>query len=172
MDLLDTVAENNSSLNARAAQGCQQLSVLLFNEERFDDALAWGRKAEALSEAAYQAIGEQALPIYVTSQINLISYYEKASQFADAEDCLFKALEVVGNNPQLLARGKAFYEQCRKQADNRLEAGNLPREEVEEGYAEILDRIEEIGGIEEVLAQAEEAQRQAQQQQQQSQHES
>jgi tetratricopeptide (TPR) repeat protein len=163
MELLDTVARNNPNVNAQAAQGCQQMSVLMFNEERYDDALEWGREAEELSEKAYQAIGEQALPIYVTSQINLISYYEKASEFADAEDCLFKALDVVGNNPQILARGKAFYEQCRKQADNRLEAGNLPRQEVEEGYEEILERIEEIGGIDEVLAQAEEARKQQQQ---------
>lgn len=160
MELLDAVADKNPNVNAQAAQGCQQLSVLMFNEERYDDALEWGRQAEQLSEKAYQAIGEQALPIYVTSQINLISYYEKASQFADAEDCLFKALEVVGDNPQILARGKAFYEQCRKQADGRLEAGNLPRNEVEEGYEELLGRIEEIGGIDEVLAQAEEARKQ------------
>ena len=156
MELVETLGANpqNRGLHAQAAQGCQQLSVLYFHAAQYDEALEWGRRAEKLSERAYNDLGEPALPIYVTSQINLISYYEKAGAFADAVECLFKAFEVVGNHPQNLIRGKAFYEECRKQADNRLEAGDLPRDEVEDGYREILNRIEEIGGVDEVMAQA------------------
>lgn len=168
MELVDSLVAKNRGVHAQAAQGCQQMSVLLFHEQKFDEALRWGRHAEELSEKAYQAIGEPVLPVYVTSQINLISYYEKAGQFADAEDCLFKALEVVGSHPQILLRGKAFYEECRTQADNRLESGNLPREEVEDGYKEIINRIEEAGGLEELQAEVEKnqaAQRQGQGQQ-------
>lgn len=138
----------NNTIIVQAAQGCQQASVLLFQKEQFEQALEWGRQAEQLSEKAFDLFGQEALPLYVISQINLISYNERLARYADAEDCLWKALEVVGeDDPRLLKRGKDFYEHCRKQSDKRLEAGNLPRAEVEESYSEILNRIEKIGGL-------------------------
>ncbi len=164
--LIDEMGANaRENISAQGAQACQQLSVLNFHAERFDDALRWGREAETLSERAHDKLGEAALPIYVTSQINLISYNEKAGNYADAEDCLFKALDVVGNHPQILLRGKAFYDEARKQADNRLEKGGLPREEVEDSLSEIEDRIEAMGGLDKVLEMVQDAERAAQQQQ-------
>lgn len=151
VDLADElVAAGNKSLMAQLTRGCQQLSVILFDHDRYDDALRWGRQAERLSEEAYEAIGRGALPIYITSQINLISYNEKLGRFADGEDCLWKALDVAGNDPRILQRGVAFYETCRKQADPRLEKGNLPRNEVEDGYQELKERVEDAGGFKEV----------------------
>ncbi len=135
---------------AQLAQGCQQMSVILFENERFDDALRWGREAEELSEKAYQVLGNQVLPVYIISQINLISYNEKLGRFADAEDCLWKALDVAGNDPRVMQRGVTFYETCRKQADVRLEDGNLPREEVQDGYDELMERVDNAGGIDAV----------------------
>lgn len=137
----------NNNIVVQSAQGCQQASVLFFQKEQFDAALAWGRHAEELSEKAFDLFGQESLPLYVISQINLISYNERLARYADAEDCLWKALEVVGDDPRLLKRGKDFYEHCRKQSDKRLEAGNLPRTEVEESYKEVLGRIEKIGGL-------------------------
>ena len=141
------------------AQGCQQLSVIFFDNEEFDDALRWGRRAEELSERGYQTLGRNILPIYIVSQINLISYYEKLGRYADAEDCLWKALDVAGNEPRILARGVGFYETCRKQADKRLEEGNLPRDEVQEGYDELMEQVEAAGGLSEVRKRAQAARR-------------
>lgn len=132
---------------AQTAQGCQQLSVILFHADEHERAFRWGRVAEELAAEAYEDLGQEILPIYVISQINLISYSEKLGQFADAEDSLWKAIEIIGNDPRLLKRGKDFYEFCKKQSDKRLEAGNLPRDEVNQSYKEILERIEEIGGL-------------------------
>lgn len=147
------IEEDNKQLYAQLAQGCQQLSVLLFQADQFEPALKWGREAEALSEEAFEELGQDFVSIYIVSQINLISYNEKLGHFADAEDSLFKALEVVGNDPRLLKRGKDLYDFLRKQADARLEKGGLPRTEVEESYEEILERIEEIGGLPEEVEQ-------------------
>ncbi|MEC9397666.1 MAG: DUF6483 family protein [Myxococcota bacterium] len=143
----EIVEAGNTGLYVQAVQGAQQLSVILFQNEEYDRALRWGKEAEELSEQAFEALGQEVVSMYVVSQINLISYNEKLSNFADAEDSLWKAIELVGNDPRLLERGQNFYEFCRKQADSRLEEGNLPREEVEQGYADILERIEEIGGL-------------------------
>ncbi|MFB6374767.1 MAG: DUF6483 family protein, partial [Bradymonadaceae bacterium] len=129
----------------QSARICQQLSVRLFEADHHDRALEWGRRAEQLSERAYDHLGERALHLYIVSQINLISYYEQLNQFADAEDCLWKAIEVAGPDPEIVERGQAFYEHCRKQADKRLEEGNLPRDEVEMGREDLQDVIEDAG---------------------------
>ncbi|RAL21543.1 hypothetical protein DL240_11845 [Lujinxingia litoralis] len=150
-ELSQTLAEaGQANFQAQLAQGCQQLSVILFDMERYEHALRWGRSAEELSEKAFEALGQPVLPVYIISQINLISYYERLGRFADAEDCLWKALDVAGNDAQILKRGVVFYETCRKQADARLEEGNLPRDEVEESFEELSARIEKLGGMEAV----------------------
>lgn len=130
-----------SGIDIQGAQACQQISVLLFESDHFDDALKVGERALNFSEKAYEKLGESSLPVYLTSQMNLISYYEKTTAYGDAEDCLWKAVDMIGNHPQILERGQAFYETCRNQADARLEAGGLPREEVNEGLIEVKERL-------------------------------
>lgn len=141
------IEKGTTQLYVQAVQGAQQLSVQLFQGEDFERALKWGRVAEELSEQAFEEIGQDVVSLYIVSQINLISYNEKLFKFADAEDNLGKALDLVGNDPRLLKRGKDLYEYCRKQSDERLAKGGLPRDEVEDGYADVLARIEEIGGL-------------------------
>lgn len=145
------------------AQGAQQLSVMMFQQEQKQDALKWGRVAEIQSEKAYDTHGEQVLPVYVTSQINLISFFESVEEYANAENALFKALDVVGDHPQILERGVAFYSELRKLSNERLEAGNLPREEVEESYREVSKRFKAAKAkLEAAQAQAQAAQGQVQ----------
>ena len=141
------IEQGNQALYVQTVQGCQQLSVQLFQNDQFDLALKWGRVAEELSEEAFETLGQEVVSMYIVSQVNLISYNEKLFKFADAEDSFGKAIDLVGNDPRLLKRGLEFYELCRKQSNARLEAGDLPRDEVEEGYADVLARIEEIGGL-------------------------
>ena len=146
LDLAESVADQgNPAAIGQAARICQQLSVQLFEADQYDDALEWGRRAEELSERTYNELGEQALHIYVVSQINLISYYEELHRFADAEDCLWKAIDVAGSDPEILERGQMFYEECRKQSDARLEKGNLPRDEVDMGYEDLREVMEDAG---------------------------
>lgn len=131
----------------QSAQACQRISVLLFEGGAHDRALSWGQRAESYAEKAYESFGQEVLSIYVVSQINLISYNEQLGRFADAEDALWKGLEVSDNHVDILRRGLHFYENARKQADSRLEEGNLPREEVDEGLEDLEEIIEEIGGL-------------------------
>ncbi len=152
LEVIDSLPEDGKKqISVQAAQGAQQLSVMLFQQERHEDALKWGKVAEAQSEVAYEAGGESVLPVYVTSQINLISFFEAVGQFAQAENALFKALDVVGEHPQILERGVAFYDEIRKLTDESLEAGDLPRDEVEESFAEVSKRY----GVAKAKAEAE-----------------
>lgn len=143
----EVIESGNNNLYVQSAQGCQQLSVQFFQNDQYDMALKWGREAEILSEEAFEVLGQDVVSIYIVSQINLISYNEKLFNFADAEDSFGKAIDLVGNDPRLLKRGLDFYEFCRKQSDSRLAEGGLPRDEVEDGYADVQERIEEIGGL-------------------------
>jgi len=136
--------EGKKQASVQIAQAAQQVSVAFFNQKQMESARRWGLVAEEHSEVAYEVHGEPALNIYVTSQVNLISFHEVMKDFAEAENALFKALDVVGDHPQILERAKAFYEECRKLADPVLEAGNLPREEVDDSYQEILSRLERV----------------------------
>lgn len=150
LQFISFLRENGApGIDVQAAQTCQQISVQLFENDRFEDALDVGEKALGFSEKAYEKLGEQSIPVYLTSQMNLISYYEKLAKFSEAEDCLWKSLDFIGDHPQILERGKVFYETCRNQADSRLEKGGLPREEVEEGLAEVNERISKSSDEEE-----------------------
>lgn len=149
------IEDGHEQLWAQTAQGCQQLSVLMFQGEQYEEALRWGKEAERLSERAFEELGEDVVSIYIVSQINLISYNQELANFADAEDSLWKAIDLVGSDARLLRRGREFYEYCRTQADARLKKGDLPREEVEQGYEDLKRHIEEIGGIPDDLDEAE-----------------
>jgi len=137
----------NPGAMIQAAQACQQMSVMLFEADYHEDALEWGTRAVELSEEGYEAVGEPALRVYIISQINQISFHEAMKDFARAEDALWKAIDVAGPDPEILRRGRAFYEQCRKYTDKRLEQGNLPRDEVEMGREDLEAEIEAIGGL-------------------------
>lgn len=96
--------------------------------------------AEAAAEAwdRFDVTGdERALSQYLTAQMNLMTFCERTGAFAAAEDALFRVLKLVGPEPQVVAHGRAFYQRLLSLDDTTLDAGNLPRDEVEESLAEL-----------------------------------
>jgi hypothetical protein len=77
------------------------------------------------------ALGDAVLPL--TTLAGLMQHYERTGQFARAEDMFFRMVDAEPNRPGLAEFGIAFYERLLGQADAALEAGNLPRAEVENG---------------------------------------
>lgn len=67
----------------------------------------------------------------------LLDYYERTNQLAEGEDMLFTWLEEGGGETAVSA-GITFYQQLLDKSDTELEAGNLPRAEVEAGLNELL----------------------------------
>lgn len=68
----------------------------------------------------------------------LMGDYEQRGAYAKAEDILFRMLDDQPDDPDLIKQGLAFYERLLAQTDEQLAAGNLPREEVEAGRAELV----------------------------------
>jgi hypothetical protein len=89
-------------------------------------------------EAFVSALAGTPLPL--ATEARLMQYYEYLGEFGRAEDALFAMLEQEPANPALIDFGLAFYERLRRQTDASLEAGNLPRAEVEAGLAELGQR--------------------------------
>jgi Family of unknown function (DUF6483) len=70
----------------------------------------------------------------------LFAYYEHIGNYGKAEDTLFDLLETpsdAGRNSPLYVRGEAFYRRLLTKSDDELQEGNLSREEVEEGIAQL-----------------------------------
>lgn len=67
----------------------------------------------------------------------LMDYYEQIGAYGKAEDVLFEMIEASPGNMEVVGMGIAFYEHLKHQSDEVLESGNLPRDEVEAGLAEL-----------------------------------
>lgn len=67
----------------------------------------------------------------------LLDYYERMNQLAQGEDVLFTWLEEEGGETAVSA-GINFFQRLTEKSDDELEAGNLPRDEVEAGLKELL----------------------------------
>lgn len=79
----------------------------------------------------------------------LISHFERQGAYADAEDILFTWLEnqetavLAGGSiqgPAPIETGIAFYQRLLQKEDEELANGNLPREEVESGLADLEEK--------------------------------
>ena len=68
---------------------------------------------------------------------DLFQYYEDAGRFAQAEDVLHELIESSDAKEAIVAEAISFYESLLTLSDDELNAGNLPRTEVEEGLAQL-----------------------------------
>ncbi len=82
----------------------------------------------------------QPSPLPLETSALLMQHYERTGEFAKAEDALFAMLEGEPDNPRLLQFGISFYRRLEGRSDASLEAGNLPRAEVEAGLADLRNR--------------------------------
>jgi hypothetical protein len=80
-------------------------------------------------------LGESALPLATRGR--LMQHYERAGEFGKAEDRLYSMLESGADQAAVMDFGIAFYERLQRQSDASLDAGNLPRAELDAGLAEL-----------------------------------
>jgi pentatricopeptide repeat protein len=71
----------------------------------------------------------------------LMHHYERAGEFAKAEDALFAMLDAEPDNAVIAEFGLAFYQRLLNRSDHALSDGNLPRAEVEQGVRELQTRL-------------------------------
>ncbi len=101
-----------------------------------------------LLEAQYQEkvaqlqekLADYFLPQHV--EYKLFRYYELIGQYDKAENLLFDLASV--SYPEIQQEGIAFFQRLLDKDDDALTAGNLPRNEVIEGLAELKKQTAEI----------------------------
>jgi tetratricopeptide (TPR) repeat protein len=79
-------------------------------------------------------LGDYELP--AATRQNLFLFYEAAGKYSKAEDLLFETLETAANGGWI-ETGRQFYPRLAAKSDSELEAGNLPREELQESRTEL-----------------------------------
>jgi hypothetical protein len=120
-----------------AAYRCTTTSLSLFLELLF-------RETETLPSEYYEQVDELArrlssydLPLNL--QKKLFRYYSVVGSYAAAEDLLF---DIVEQEEGFVPEGIRFYEGLLRKSDKALVSGNLPRDEVHAGLAELLKRTQ------------------------------
>jgi tetratricopeptide (TPR) repeat protein len=90
------------------------------------------------------ALADTELPLFTRAA--LMQHYERAGDFARAEDQLHAMIESEPDNDRLVLWGIAFYERLIALGDSALEMGNLPRAKIEQGISELNARRTGHGG--------------------------
>ena len=85
-------------------------------------------------EMLRSALSPRPLPLETTAL--LMQHYERAGEFAKAENALFTMVESAGD-ADILGFASAFYRRLGSHSEAALAAGNFSREEVEQGRKEI-----------------------------------
>ena len=134
--LLNKEAEIRSEMGEEEEAGALNLKSL----ELLID--AWLREGKALApDHADHVDGLLAGPAGCALPLDLLekvmAYHEERGRFDMAENVLFDILAV---KPEFAKEGLQFYRRLLLKTDGDLRAGNLPREEVLEGIAELKTR--------------------------------
>jgi len=100
--------------------------------ERIPDAQRYLRQIESLTEALSD------YPPVPAVQQRLVFHHERQGDFADAEDVLFELVDA--GHEDIVPAGIELYQRLLAKSDDELEHGRLPREEVEDGLAQLRSR--------------------------------
>jgi len=90
------------------------------------------------------ALQGEALPLQTEAM--LMQHYERSGQFAKAEDALYSMLDIESQNARVVEFGIAFCQRLEGASDAALNAGGLPRAEVETGLANLRDKLARLSG--------------------------
>jgi len=83
----------------------------------------------------FDKLAEYELPAHIQRQ--LLFYYEQLGQYSKTEDLFFELLENMPDDASLRTLGRDFYTRLLTKSTADLQAGNLSREEVHEGLAQL-----------------------------------
>jgi hypothetical protein len=128
----DTAAAQGDSVTA--ADTYHKALLVLLDTVLRDPSLALPDYAPTV-ESLDAELSAHALP--VTTRQELLLYYEQAGVYAKAEDMLWAMLQAAPGDCTIVGAGRALYARLQHLSDAALIAGNLPRDEVDGGLADL-----------------------------------
>jgi len=115
------------------AQNCQVRALNLFLEVCFavnNDFLEADDRVDELFDALGDNTPEDTL-------FSTFDYYEQVGAYDRAEISINRMLRATGENPEILAEKRAFYERMLAESDEEIEAGGLDRETIIRAYRQL-----------------------------------
>jgi hypothetical protein len=117
-----------------AAEAYHKALLLLLDAALRDPGLAQPADVPTIESLDHE-LAAHTLPI--TTQQQQLLYYEQTGDYAKAEDMLWAMLHAAPGDCAIVGAGRAIYARLQQLSDAALLAGNLPREEVEGGLADL-----------------------------------
>jgi hypothetical protein len=105
------------------------------------DRTAIGERPDFVPAVEALVLSLRDAPLPAKTQVMLMRHYERAGEFAKAQDALLTVAETEPPGAELLEFGSSFYQRLLNQSDDALAAGNLSRTEVEAGLAGFRARM-------------------------------
>jgi tetratricopeptide (TPR) repeat protein len=115
------------------AQNCQMRALNLYLEVCFavnNDFLEADDRVDELFDALGDNTPEDTL-------FSTFDYYEQVGAYDRAEISINRMLRATGENPEILAEKRAFYERMLAESDEEIEAGGLDRETIMRAYEQL-----------------------------------
>lgn len=128
----DTAAAQGDS--ATAIDAYHKALLVLLDTALRDPGLALPDYVPTI-ESLDAELSAHTLPI--TTQQELLLYYEQAGVYAKAEDILWIMLQAAPGDCAIIGVGRALYARLQQRGDAALLAGNLPRAEVDGGLTDL-----------------------------------
>jgi hypothetical protein len=117
-----------------AAEAYHKALLLLLDAALRDPGLALPADVPTIESLDHE-LAAHTLPI--TTQQQQLLYYEQSGDYAKAEDILWAMLHAAPGDCAIVGAGRAIYARLQQLSDAALLAGNLPRDEVEGGLADL-----------------------------------
>ena len=128
----DTAAAQGDS--ATAPEAYHTALLVLLDSALRDPGLALPDYVPTI-ESLDAELSAHALP--VTTQQQLLLYYEQSGVYAKTEDILWTMLHAAPGDCMIVGAGRALYARLQQLGDAALIVGNLPRAEVDGGLADL-----------------------------------
>ena len=128
-ELADREGRSDQAERARVLAATLYLETFLYLRSEHTSA------AQERMDKVLNVLGNRELPF--ETELRLFRFRAREGRMAEAEDSLFAMLEARRDDRGLVEEGRAFYHRLLELSDDELERGNLPRDEVIEGLAEL-----------------------------------
>ncbi len=140
----ELATESAPGMLPQVVDASARLVQLLRADGAAEDALPLAERTLRLATAAYEAGAPAARDLVLSAQVQLAGALVDSGRFADAEDEIWKAIEIAPG-PATWIAGADLYCALLRRDEPALEAGNLPRHEVAESLGEIVSQVPDEG---------------------------
>lgn len=138
------ISSGSSQLLPQTVEAAGRLVVVLRQTQRIAEAVPIAEQAAKWAEAALESGSQLGIPLFAGTRLTLAEVYHAVGRYAQAEDQLWKAIDAVQGDGQPMLVAADFYLRLMRFDDEQLDNGDLPRDEVQDGFDELKARLKQV----------------------------